>query len=62
MCSLVCKIKKSKKNSPEREKIEKKNKKKDVSQIVPLTDENKEKNAENLKKRGRTMKKQIPGE
>lgn len=27
MCSLVCKIKKSKKNSPEREKIEKKNKK-----------------------------------
>lgn len=27
MCSLVCKIKKSKKNSPEREKIEKKIKK-----------------------------------
>ena len=25
-------------------------------------DENKEKNAENLKKRGRTMKKQSPGE
>lgn len=29
---------------------------------MPLTDENKEKNAENLKKRGRTMKKQSPGE
>lgn len=61
MCSLVCKIKKSKKNSPEREKIEKKWKK-DVSRIMPLTDENKEKNAENLKKTRKNDEKQSPGE
>ena len=59
MCSLVCKIKKLKKNSPEREKNWGK-KKKDVSQIMPLTDENKEKNAENLKKARKNDEKTEP--
>lgn len=40
--------------------MRKKNKKKDVSQIVPLTDENKEKNAENLKKARKNDEKTDP--
>ena len=36
--------------------------KKDVSRIMPLTDENKEKNAENLKKTRKNDEKQSPGE
>lgn len=61
MCSLACKIKNQRKTA-RKEKNWRKNEKEDVSRIMPLTDENKEKNAENLKKRGRTMKKQSPGE
>ena len=62
MCSLACKIKKNQRKTARKEKNWRKNEKEDVSRIMPLTDENKEKNAENLKKRGRTMKKQSPGE
>ena len=50
MCSLACKIKKIKEKPPEKRKKLRKNEKEDVSRIMPLTDENKEKNAENLKK------------
>lgn len=62
MCSLACKMKKKQRKTAQKEKNWRKNKKEDASRIMPLTDENKEKNAENLKKRGRTMKKQSPGE
>jgi hypothetical protein len=37
-----------------------KNKKKDVSRIMPFTDENKEKNAENLKKARKNDEKTEP--
>ena len=61
MCSLACKIKKSKKNRP-KEKNWRKNEKEDVSRIMSLTDENKEKNAENLKKARKNDEKTEPGE
>lgn len=50
MCSLACKIKKNQRKTARKEKNWRKNEKEDVSRIMPLTDENKEKNAENLKK------------
>lgn len=61
MCSLVCKIKKSKKTA-RKEKNWRKNEKEDVSRIMPLTDENKEKNAENLKKARKNDEKQSSSE
>lgn len=42
MCSLVCKIKNQRKTARKEKKL-RKNEKKDVSRIMPLTDENKEK-------------------
>ena len=50
MCSLACKIKNQRK-TVRKEKNWRKNEKEDVSRIMPLTDENKEKNAENLKEK-----------
>lgn len=42
--------KKNQRKTARKEKNWRKNEKEDVSRIMPLTDENKEKNAENLKK------------
>lgn len=42
MCSLACKIKNQRKTARKEKKIEK-NEKEDVSRIMPLTDEDKEK-------------------
>ena len=50
MCSLACKIKKIKEKPPEKRKTGEKMKKRMSHGLCPLTDENKEKNAENLKK------------
>lgn len=61
MCSLACKIKNQRKTA-RKEKNWRKNEKEDVSRIMPLTDENKEKNAENLKKTRKNDEKQSPGE
>lgn len=60
MCSLACKIKKIKEKLPEKRKKLRKNEKEDVSRIMPLTDENKEKNAENLKKARKNDEKTEP--
>lgn len=59
MCSLVCKIKNQRKTA-RKEKNWRKNKKEDASRIMPLTDENKEKNAENLKKARKNDEKTEP--
>ena len=56
MCSLACKIRKT----ARKEKNWRKNEKEDVSRIMPLTDENKEKNAENLKKARKNDEKTEP--
>ena len=55
-------MKKIKEKPPEKRKNWRKNEKEDVSRIMPLTDENKEKNAENLKKTRKNDEKQSPGE
>lgn len=60
MCSLACKIKKIKEKPPEKRKTGEKNEKEDVSRIMSLTDENKEKNAENLKKARKNDEKTEP--
>ena len=44
MCSLACKIKKNQRKTARKEKNWRKNEKEDVSRIMPLTNENKEKN------------------
>ena len=59
MCSLACKIKKITEQPPEKRKKLRKNEKEDVSRIMPLTDENKEKNAENLKKARKNDEKTV---
>ena len=60
MCSLACKIKKNQRKTAQKEKNWRKNEKEDVSRIMPLTDENKEKNAENLKKARKNDEKTEP--
>ncbi len=60
MCSLACKMKKIKEKPPKKRKTGEKNKKEDASRIMPLTDENKEKNAENLKKARKNDEKTEP--
>ena len=60
MCSLACKIKKNQRKTAQKEKNWRKNKKEDASRIMPLTDENKEKNAENLKKARKNDEKTEP--
>ena len=60
MCSLACKIKKKQRKTARKEKNWRKKEKEDVSLIMPLTDENKEKNAENLKKARKNDEKTEP--
>lgn len=60
MCSLACKMKKKQRKTAQKEKNWRKNKKEDASRIMPLTDENKEKNAENLKKARKNDEKTEP--
>lgn len=60
MCSLACKMKKIKEKQPGKRKKLRKNEKEDVSRIMSLTDENKEKNAENLKKARKNDEKTEP--
>ncbi len=52
--------KKNQRNTARKEKNWIKNEKEDVSRIMPLTDENKEKNAENLKKARKNDEKTEP--
>lgn len=53
-------MKKIKEKPPKKRKTGEKNKKEDASRIMPLTDENKEKNAENLKKARKNDEKTEP--
>lgn len=52
--------KKNQRKTARREKNWRKNEKEDDSRIMPLTDENKEKNAENLKKARKNDEKTEP--
>ncbi|MCB6302883.1 hypothetical protein LI271_16480 [Lachnospiraceae bacterium 210521-DFI.5.20] len=52
--------KKNQRKTARREKNWRKNEKEDDSRIMPLTDENKEKNAENLKKTRKNDEKTEP--
>lgn len=52
--------KKNQRKTARREKNWRKNEKEDVSRIMPLTDENKEKNAEKLKKARKNDEKTEP--
>ena len=52
--------KKNQTKTARKEKNWRKNEKEDVSRIMPLTDENKEKNAENLKKARKNDEKTEP--
>lgn len=52
--------KKNQRKIARKEKNWRKNEKEDVSRIMPLTDENKEKNAENLKKARKNDEKTEP--
>ena len=54
--------KKNQRKTARKEKNWRKNEKEDVSRIMSLTDENKEKNAENLKKARKNDEKTEPGE
>lgn len=60
MCSLACKIKNQRK-TVRKEKNWRKNEKEDVSRIMPLTDENKEKMLK-IEKTRKNDEKQSPGE
>lgn len=53
-------MKKKQRKTAQKEKNWRKNKKEDASRIMPLTDENKEKNAENLKKARKNDEKTEP--
>lgn len=53
---------KNQRKTAQKEKNWRKNEKEDVSRIMSLTDENKEKNAENLKKARKNDEKTEPGE